>query len=564
MLVTAALALTALLPVTSLSGRLGLPAWRGGDLGMEWSTLAWSPTVTRSVGLAMLVRLLLSVGAGVVAVAALTTLSLMIARASTRSIEVSVRRAVGASRGQLIAAALLENGIVAAAAILLGGVGGSALALPVTSAWPGSLRSFQLATTGVAAVCIVASILLGALVPLVFPRRTTPLPLVPGKPLELVVPALQLGLGLTILTAAALLERQAGPLVVAQHRGALRGEVLQLTASEPRPDKRADQYAAVLRELRSRRHKEPVSLSSPGTLVGVGMVDIVITDCGACQQGGLPFPLQPVLATHHFVSADTFGLLGLAVLQGRGIASGDRWNTPRVAIVNHSLAARHFQQGAAVGRKIAIGRARAEWYTVVGIVEDQHAIGVGGGLQPPFAVYLPVLQHPVPAVDLVLRGSLDDVRTSGLDRRAPPVSVARLVDAEVAPLRWFARLFGVEGWVILALATVGTGAVMQLWVRSLWYELGVRRAAGARRRDILSFVLLRATGVAAGGVAIGLWVGLVVWGTLSTIVAGLPEWDTSTALRFAPLLAGAAIASTLPSAWQAAAARPTRLLDAAD
>jgi ABC-type antimicrobial peptide transport system permease subunit len=74
-------------------------------------------------------------------------------------------------------------------------------------------------------------------------------------------------------------------------------------------------------------------------------------------------------------------------------------------------------------------------------------------------------------------------------------------------------------------ATLGTFVVMHRWVASLSYELGLRRSVGARRRDLLRFVLSRAAGVAVGGVAIGLWVGLFVWGALATVVAGLPEWD---------------------------------------
>jgi hypothetical protein len=67
-------------------------------------------------------------------------------------------------------------------------------------------------------------------------------------------------------------------------------------------------------------------------------------------------------------------------------------------------------------------------------------------------------------------------------------------------------------------------------------------------------------GVAVGWVAIGLWVGLFVWGALATVVAGLPEWDMLLALRIAPLLVGAAFAGTLHPAWQAERAMPTELI----
>lgn len=52
---------------------------------------------------------------------------------------------------------------------------------------------------------------------------------------------------------------------------------------------------------------------------------------------------------------------------------------------------------------------------------------------------------------------------------------------------------------------------MRLWVTSLLGELGLRRALGARRRQIVGFMLFRAAGVGVGGVAIGLWSGPAVW-----------------------------------------------------
>jgi len=568
---TAATALAALLPVTSLATRLGLPPWRGGDLGMVWSTLAESPTATRHTALLLLFQLLLGIAIGVLAVAGMTLISLSVARASARAPEVSLRRAVGASRQQLFTSALLEAGATAAAALVLGGLAGAVAARSAILAWTGDVSPPTYAPSIVAAAASVTTIVLGAILPLALPRRTSPLPHHGGRSLHLAVPALQLGVSLTVLTAAALLRRQAGPLDATYPELRAGGQVWQVTAPEGPPDVRAARYARLLEAVGGQRAPDPVSLSSPGTLVGLGMVDVVITDCGRCSQGGLPLPLHPVPVVQHLVSADTFRVLGLAVTAGRGIAAADRWNAPRVAVVNQALATRHFQQGEAVGRKIMIGRDRGDWYTVVGIVENQRSVGFGAGLQPPFAVYLSVLQHPARAVDLVVDRPDDAVITAvarrvrdGLGAAATmPVSTARLVGAEVAPLRWFGGMLGLDGWVILLVATLGTLVVMRLWVITLSYEFGLRRSVGARRRDLFGFVLWRAAGVAVGGVAIGLWLGIFVWGGLATVVARLPEWDPLLALRIAPLLAGAAFAGALPPAWQAARANPTDLVRAA-
>jgi len=259
------------------------------------------------------------------------------------------------------------------------------------------------------------------------------------------------------------------------------------------------------------------------------------------------------------------------VSAGRGITTGDGWRAPRVAVVSRSLAAHHFQHGEAVGRQILVGGERRDWYRVVGVVEDQRPVGFGAGLQPSDAVYLSVLQHPAPTVDLLVRAPRDAGRAIALshDLRdalgTTDVSVVRIdfrtfLVKQAAPLVWFGRMLGVEGWVILVLATVGTFVVMQLWVTSLLLELGVHRAVGARQTHILRFVLARAAGVALVGVAIGLGAGLVVWGTLASVAAGLPPWDPAAAVRFVPLLVGATLGGALLPAWRATHSTPTSLL----
>lgn len=577
----AAVALAALLPVTALvaSGgtglatRLDLPSWRGHDLGMVWSSLAWSPTGIRRVALVTLVELLLGVATGVVAVAGLTILSLSVVRASGRAPEFSLRRAVGGTGGQLLVSTLLEGGAIAAAALLLGGGAGALAARSALAAWPGGVGPASHSGDVLGVGAILGVIVAGAAFPLTWRRRSSPLPRAAGHPLPLIVPALKLGLSLTALTAAALLQRQARPLTAGGGGSGggvgqrLDGTVMEITAPEESLEVRAEQYTRLLKSIGG------ASLSSPGTLVGSGMGDVVITDCGNCAQGGLPRPLHEVPATHYLVSSDTFRVLGLTATAGRTITTADRWNTQRVAVVNRALALQHFEEGRAVGRKILVQRERGEWYTVVGVVEDRSPASFGSGLQPPFAVYLSVLQHPARSVDLFVPaqgdagGSVVAVaalrRTfAGTAARVVPATARGILAAEVAPLRWFERLFRAEGWAILAVATLGTFVVMRLWVASLWHEFGLRRTAGARRRDIFWFVGLRAAGVALGGIAIGLWCGVILWGALAAIVPGLPVWDVELALRSAPLLLAATGAGAWLPAWQLARATPVQLVSA--
>ena len=569
-----------MLPVTRLASlgtsgvvpAIALPPVRSSDLGIVWGAFAQSPTEVRQAAVGALVRLLLGVAIGVLAVTWLTTLSVSTARADARAPEIPIRRAVGASRRHLFASALLEGCSVAVLALVVGGTAGVAGARLSLGTWPGPVQAGSPTLSLVAVATTLGGIVLGALSPLVFARRASRIAVVDPTPLGLVVPAVQLGLSLTVLATASLLARGAARLTAPSEGRSGAGLVFEIASGVSQPAVRAAEYASLLRRLGADQRIDVASLSGPGAVNGIGTVDIVMSDCGECSWGGLALPFHRFFATHYVVSADTFRALGIPLAAGRGLTDADDFAARRVAVVSRSVAALHFQHGDAVGRRIQIGHRSADWYTVVGVVEDQQPAGVGGGLEPRFAVYLSALQHPGTAVDLLVRGRggpalLDRLvsRAVGesLDPRATRmvrVSEAGLLAAEAAPLRWFGTMSGVEGWALLAIATIGTFAMMWLWVASLLGELGIRRAVGARRRDVLGYVLSRAVLVAAGGVAFGSWLGMMAWDALGNVVAGLPAWDPSAVVRCGLLLAAAALAGALPPAWRAAQASPAALI----
>ena len=571
-------ALAVLLPVASLVGkgaglpaRLGVPAVGGIDFGLVWGAFVRSPDAMREAAVTSLSHLLFGVAAGVVAVTWLTTLTLSTTRATARAPEIVIRRAVGATRLNLLVSALLEGGLIAVAALVIGGATGLAAARVALGSWPGTVGTAAAAPGVVGAALTVAGIVLGALLPLVFARRGSSLVVAEEAPLALVVPVVQLGVSLTVLVAGSLLNRGAAGAARATDAASASGAVFEITTRDSAPALRAAAYASVLRDLERDPSIEVASLGSPGATAGLGPVDVVGTDCGACSWGGLPLPYHAFFAAHHLVSADTFRALGLPLVSGRAITDADRWGRPRVAVVSRSLAQLHFEAAGAVGRTIHVGHDPDGAYTVVGVVEDRRPAGLGGQGEPADAVYLSVLQHPAPAVELLVRGAtpasaeaaVDRALRAGLGSRlgtATQVSEARLLDAEAAPVRWFGGMFGAAGWAMLLVATVGTFAVMWLWVASLLRELGVRRAIGARRRDVLGFVMVRAVLVALAGVAFGTWVGMMVWDALSAVVAALPAWDLLAVLRYGLMLVAATLAGALLPAWRAARAAPARLL----
>jgi hypothetical protein len=576
-----AVALAAALPVAVLmrnaggriESRLLLALPGGASIDPSW-TLARTPDSLQTEALGTLFQAAAGAAAAALAVGALGAVLVFAGRAAERMGEVTLRRAVGASRRTLVLAALVEAAAVAVAALCVGGLAGLALTRWAARAWPGALAPFRAADAIPAAVAaggIVLVVLAGALLALVFaPRR-----LVDSAPraVSLILPTGQLGLALILLTVSGLLTRHAssaGPAVAPLLEGeVLEGEMVRGSASEADAGTRSAQYADLLARLRAGGTFDTVSLAGEGAAIGLGTLSVVTTNCGMCPAGNLLVPWHSVAALHQVVSADTFRALGIRLVAGRGITDDDRWDTPPVAVVSRSLAIRHFQNGDAIGRQLLFGDDPRHWHTVVGVVEDPRPTVLGGAAVPPFAVYGSVLQHPAPTVELLLRPSRGApasqfpeivLQRLGGAKGVTTVSETALRAAERAPVAWFGALFALEGWATLLIAVAATGVQMRLWVRSLSPELGVRRALGASRTRVASLVMARAAVVAVGGMAVALALGPSVWSALGTIVRGLPMWDPGLLARFAGLLVGVAVLSAALPTWRLLRAAPASLL----
>ena len=268
-------------------------------------------------------------------------------------------------------------------------------------------------------------------------------------------------------------------------------------------------YAELLERLRG--DSTLVSLTSPGAVTGLGTTATVITDCGHCPMGGIALPMKVAMATHHIVSPDSFQALGIRLVRGRTLRLTDRLGAEPVVVVNRALAQQNFRRGEAIGRKMLVGDDK-RWYTVIGIVDDPPAWGLGSRFQPPYTVYLSILQHPTSAADLLIRpraasGGADGVRRAAaallptLRLGVAGTTLSELRTREVAPLEWFSRWIAIEGFAATLLAALGLMAVLLIWVRSLMPELGLRRAVGATGAQTLLLVLRQALMVAAVGVA---------------------------------------------------------------
>lgn len=542
----AAAGLGAALPALLLAPGLRPAVMPPDDWGVAWRAFAWGPAVTEAHGLRVLAGVAVAGAVALLVITGLTVLATSVARAYARRGEIVVRRAVGASRRMLGSAALMEGALMAVIA-----AGGAAVLTVLATgrlaaAWPGAWAPGDRTAVIAAAVGVAIMIVSCALLPLGYARPRLPGADATELGVPLLVPVAQFGFALIALTVGAQLTARAD--VPDGRTVPVGGVVARVYASN---------YSALLARARAESTVTLASLTSPGALAGLGIVDVSLTDCGRCVVGMVAAPLRPVRAVHYLVTADSFDAMGLTLLEGRALRDDDDARAPRVAVVSRGLAQAYFEGGRAVGRVLLAGS--DEWYKVVGVVEERRGAALGAGDQTPHAIYLSALQHSAGPLDLLIRtsgGDAAEVLRSLALATAPPVSEKAFLAEAAAPGRWFAGVLRLEAWAALAVAALGMLAVMRRWIAGLLPEIALRRAVGARRVHILGRIGLRAVAVALGGGVVAAWLGPVAAEQVSRAIAHLPPWSVELLRLPALVLIGATLGGALVPAWRAVRGAP--------
>ena len=192
-----------------------------------------------------------------------------------------------------------------------------------------------------------------------------------------------------------------------------------------------------------------------------------------------------------------------------------------------------FARGDAVGKRIQLTALSNQWFEVVGVVNDAPARGLGAVMQPALGVYVSILQQPVSLLEVgtAQTGIPPNALQSIGQARGGAMSIAGLLAADTRVLAWFTNLLLGMGVVTAIIAVGGLLVMLGLWLESQKRELGVRRAVGARRRDVHVLVLSRAVLVAGGGSLFGAWLGQIAWDVLPRVVPGAPIFDGAAVMQ---------------------------------
>ena len=260
-----------------------------------------------------------------------------------------------------------------------------------------------------------------------------------------------------------------------------------------------------------------------------------------------------------------FDAVGMKMVAGRAIVREDRRTSPNVAVVNQTLASRLFG-----GDVSAVGKRFRDWdnedVEVVGVVGDAKVNGFRRDPEP--TLYRPVAQDATFLNSLTVRASGDPEWLADQVRRvvrgvSPGLSVANVrtlrsqVEGSLRQERLLAILSGTFGIAALLLVCLGLYGVMSQWAAQRTREVGVRLALGATEADVRWMVLREAFAIVSAGMMVGIPAALATSRSLRGLLYGLNPTDPATLITAMTALFGVATIAAYVPAHRASRVDPT-------
>lgn len=271
---------------------------------------------------------------------------------------------------------------------------------------------------------------------------------------------------------------------------------------------------------------------------------------------------ERAVTTLHLVDVDYFQALGIPLLSGREFdARDDSSRALPVVVISQALAKQAFPGENPVGKRIkpniSSGKNDPPMRLIVGVVGDVRAEGLAA---PPIPEsYVPYAQLPFAPMSVLVRTSVDpesmvptlSKAVQFLDKDLPLLHTKTLdeyVANSVADTRFEAFLLSIFGALAFVLTCVGLYGVVSYNVVQRRREMGVRLALGAGRDEILSMVIGRGLMLAVMGIGIGLAMAFLLTRFIATLLYGVSPWDLPTFLAVpVALIAMALVASFVPA-----------------
>lgn len=281
-------------------------------------------------------------------------------------------------------------------------------------------------------------------------------------------------------------------------------------------------------------------------------------------EGYVPKPNENMKIYRDLISPGFFDSMKIPLIDGRDFDWRDDHTSLKVMIVNQEFVRRFLPSGNAIGHKV---HGWGEWFTIVGVAKDSKYGRVTENPQPYF--YIPIRQIFRPEYGLTFHvrtaGSVNEA-ISALRRESAAIDPALTVfDAEPMTEYIAASLFGAKitanlltllSAIGLLLAAMGLYGVLAYSVAQRTREFGVRAAMGAKPQDILVLILRESARLTLSGAAAGLLLAVLSTRIVARQIYGISPLDPLTFSGVGLLLVAVAMIASYIPALRAARVNP--------
>jgi predicted permease len=516
-----------------------------------------------------MLRMLAAAGALLLLIACANLVTLFLERSDSRRAELEVRRALGATRRQLLWQFVVDGAVLSAA----GGAAGAALAywmvqlvvLFVPSDVP---RASEIAVTAPAlAAAIAAAVVLGVVLSVGSAWRQSRRSAnregghSPGRSPTAMVVA-EVALAVVLCVGAGLLVRSFIGLVNVNPGYDTRGvTTFQLVPPFGHTFDATRVYEDLLARLSADPAIEAVAATDILPVAGASAFHLNLGDLPT-EPGSDPMTLR-------IVTRQYFQAMGMRLLEGRTFAEAGAVPYQEL-ILGEEFVRRYFPGKSPLGQIVTAGPAR---YQVVGVVNDARQSGLNAKLRAEYYVDLTrfgltsatrphfVVRSGADTSHLgpLIRSTVKDVDPRlGVDLNQQ--SMAELTSASVATPRFNTFVLSAFAAVALALAIVGIYGVLSHAVTRRTQEIGIRMAIGALPSQVLAMIIRQSLMVTGAGAVVGLLMAAGTTRYLESMLFELTPLDPWTFLAVAMMALVVAVLAAYPPAARASRVDPLAAL----
>lgn len=495
--------------------------------------------------------------------------SLLLVRASARNREMSVRYALGATRGRVIGQLLIEGLGLGLAGGALGLALSPLLAKGLLHVMHSEERSLSASPDrNVIVFCFLISVaasVLFSLAPIVQfyrPKVTEALKqqrgtgeIVHARFRRLTV-GVQVGLSLVLLVGAGLFSRTLANLKSVDV-GFVTDHILTFQL-DPRlvgyhPTTVAGLYKRLLDTLRAQPGVLSVGMTDDPVLANDNNTFSIDVPGYQSQEG------ERMSFEWEHVTPDYFSTLRLPLIAGRAFNEGDTLDSLKVVVINESFVRKFFgSPDRAIGRTFAVGKSKDKPLTIVGVVKDAKHTNLHSPPSPIF--YSAIFQDAEPnAVAVYVRTTQAPENAGSSVRSAVAQIDSKLVidsmqsmnseiDTTLTSERMLSFLAAGFGVVAAFIAAIGLYGVLAYSIAQRTREIGVRMALGATRGTVLKMVLSEVLMMTASSVAVAIPLSIALSSFVRNQLYGVSYRDPATLLLVVISIAVVALlAASLPA-----------------